>query len=104
LVLPTLADEWGLVVVEAMAAGLPVLGSLYSQAVEELVVDGRNGWTFLPDDPCGMQSAIHRALGASVGELNQMAENARQDISGLTPSAMAEKMAAAINYAFASHT
>lgn len=104
LVLPTLADEWGLVVVEAMAAGLPVLGSLYSQAVEELVVDGRNGWTFRPDHPSGMRSAIHRALSASVGELNQMAENARQDISGLTPSAMAEQMAAAINYAFASHT
>ncbi|MCA9132184.1 MAG: glycosyltransferase family 4 protein, partial [Planctomycetales bacterium] len=36
LVFPTLADEWGLVVNEALAAGLPVLGSRYSQAVEEL--------------------------------------------------------------------
>ena len=74
LVFPTLADEWGLVVVEAMAAGLPVLGSLYSQAVEELVVDGRNGWTFRPDDPRGVRSAIDRALGATAGELDQMAE------------------------------
>ena len=42
-VFPTLADEWGLVVNEAMAAGLPVLGSVYSQAVEELVRDGVSG-------------------------------------------------------------
>ena len=49
LVFPTLADEWGLVVNEALAAGVPVLGSLYSQAVEELVRDGENGWTFRPD-------------------------------------------------------
>ena len=28
LVFPTLSDEWGMVVNEAMAAGLPVLGSL----------------------------------------------------------------------------
>ena len=45
-VFPTLADEWGLVANEAMAAGLPVLGSLYSQSVEELVVEGETGWTF----------------------------------------------------------
>jgi glycosyltransferase involved in cell wall biosynthesis len=31
---------WGLLVNEAMAAGLPVLGSVYAQAVEELVQDG----------------------------------------------------------------
>ena len=43
---PTLADEWGVVVNEAMAAGLPVLGSIYSQAVEELVEDGVSGWVF----------------------------------------------------------
>jgi glycosyltransferase involved in cell wall biosynthesis len=42
-VFPTLAYEWGLVVNEAMAAGLPVLGSVYSQAVEELVRDGVSG-------------------------------------------------------------
>ena len=39
-VLPTLADEWGLVVNEAMASGLPVLGSVYSQAAHELCGDG----------------------------------------------------------------
>ena len=31
LVFPSLLDEWGLVVNEAMASGLPVLGSIYAQ-------------------------------------------------------------------------
>jgi glycosyltransferase involved in cell wall biosynthesis len=36
-VLPTPADEWRVVVKEAPAAGLPVLGSRHSQAVEEFL-------------------------------------------------------------------
>jgi glycosyltransferase involved in cell wall biosynthesis len=48
LVLPTLSDEWGLVVNEALAMGIPVLGSRYSQAVMELIEPGKNGWIFDP--------------------------------------------------------
>jgi glycosyltransferase involved in cell wall biosynthesis len=101
LAFPTLADEWGMVVVEAMAAGLPVLGSVYSQAVEELVIDGRNGWTFRPDSPEQMEHALDRALTTTTEELDQMAENARGDVTHLTPARVATKMAAAIDYAFA---
>ncbi len=61
LALPTLADEWAMVVNEAMAAGVPVLGSLYSMAVEELCRDGENGWTFRPDVAAERDSAIDRA-------------------------------------------
>ena len=49
-VLPTYGDTWGLVVNEAMAAGLPVLVSDRAGCHEDLVVDGRNGYTFSPDD------------------------------------------------------
>jgi glycosyltransferase involved in cell wall biosynthesis len=96
---PTLADEWGLVTVEAMAAGLPVLGSRCSQAVEELVVDGRNGWIFRPDDREGIGKALDRALGASHVELDNMGECARNDVRALTPVVMADRMTAAIDYA-----
>src|SRR5262249_25938740 len=64
MVFPSLADEWGLAVVEAMASGLPILGSLYSQAVEDLVEDGITGWTFRPDRSGEMKAAIRRALSA----------------------------------------
>jgi glycosyltransferase involved in cell wall biosynthesis len=47
---PTLEDEWGLVVNESLARGCPVLGSIYSEAVVELVREGSNGWQFDPLD------------------------------------------------------
>lgn len=96
LVFPTLADEWGLVVNEAMAAGLPVLGSLYSQAVEELVEDGRNGWTFRPDQPSEILAALERALSVPNDEVERMGQAARERVADLTPERMAERIARAI--------
>ncbi|MEP0545431.1 MAG: glycosyltransferase family 4 protein [Rhodothermales bacterium] len=43
-------DQWGLVVNEAMAAGLPVIVSTGTGCSEDLVHDGENGFTFRPDD------------------------------------------------------
>jgi glycosyltransferase involved in cell wall biosynthesis len=101
LVFPTLADEWGLVVVEAMASGLPVLGSLYSQAVEDLVTDGLNGWTFRPDDFLSLRSALDRALGAPAEEIDHMGRQARNRVKDLTPESMTRQIMAAIEYAHA---
>ncbi|MBS0235254.1 MAG: glycosyltransferase family 4 protein [Proteobacteria bacterium] len=47
-VLPSLADEWGLVVNEAMAAGLPVIVSKHAGCSRDLVEYGLNGFTFDP--------------------------------------------------------
>jgi glycosyltransferase involved in cell wall biosynthesis len=99
LVFPTLADEWGMVVVEGMASGLPILGSVYSQAVEELVVDGHTGWTFRPNEVDDVKSAIDRALSAPLEELDRMGIAARQRVQSMTPAVMAEQMFAAIEYA-----
>lgn len=70
--LPSLADEWGLVVNEAMIAGLPVLGSINSQAVEDLVVEGQNGWRFSPDRSDEVFEALSRALDCSRETWNTM--------------------------------
>ena len=101
LVFPTLADEWGLVVVEAMAAGLPVLGSLYSQAVDDLVTDGLTGWTFRPDDSVGIRSALGRVLDASAEEIDCMGHRARHRVTDLTPESMTREVMTAIEYAYA---
>lgn len=90
LCFPTLADEWGLVVNEAMAHGLPVLGSVYSQAVEELVEPGLTGWTFRPDHGDEMYDAIDQALSASPARLNEMGARARQRVERLTPECAAD--------------
>ena len=47
-VMPTLEDNWSLVVPEAMACGLPVACSIYNGCYPELVQEGRNGTLFDP--------------------------------------------------------
>jgi glycosyltransferase involved in cell wall biosynthesis len=90
-VLPTLADEWGVVVNEAMAAGLPVIGSRRSQAVEELVVDGETGWTFEPQRMESVYDAIDRAVAAR-GEWRRIGSVARERVMRLTPESVAERI------------
>jgi 1,2-diacylglycerol 3-alpha-glucosyltransferase len=57
------AEQWGLVVNEAMAAGLPVIVSQRCGCVPDLVRDGINGFTFDPGDV--RELADHMARVAS---------------------------------------
>jgi glycosyltransferase involved in cell wall biosynthesis len=84
-VLPTLADTWAVVVNEAMASGLPVLGSIYGQAVSELVQDGQNGWTFRPDAVDEVFEALDRCMSVPLDKLDNMREAARATAVRLTP-------------------
>ncbi len=95
-VFPTLADTWGVVINEAMAAGLPVLGSVYSQAVQEMVADGVSGWTFHPDRVEEMYGATDRAMSSSGAKLDQMRGRARDRALELTPEHVADLIEAAI--------
>lgn len=45
-ILPTIEDNWSLVIPEAMACGLPVATSIYNGCYPELIQEGINGWTF----------------------------------------------------------
>ena len=95
-VFPTLGDEWGVVINEAMLAGLPVLGSIYSQAVEELVDEGRNGWLFDALDEKSIYAGLERALSASVDELYEMSSHAQKRIAEISPSIVAARALAAM--------
>lgn len=94
---PTLADTWGVVVNESMAAGLPVLGSIYSQAVEEMVEDGRHGWTFRPDDADGVYRVIHKAMSTSHEMLSGMRIQARERAMQYSPETVAANINEALN-------
>ncbi len=85
-VFPTLADEWGLVPIEAMASGLPVLGSIHAQSVESCVVEGENGWVFNPESEQTIESALDRCMTTTAEDLLTMGIEAKSAVSYITPS------------------
>lgn len=93
---PTLGDEWGLVVNEALSSGLPVLGSVHSQAVVEMLQDGTNGWLFDPSDPQDMMRGIDHACSTDYATFLRMADAARSSVVEWTPQNVAKKIADAI--------
>lgn len=97
LILPTLDDEWGLVVNEAFASGLPVLGTIYSQAVVELVEEGKTGWIYDPHEPGAASAALDRLFSTSPEKLATMRSQARQRILGITPHNIASVFGKAID-------
>lgn len=57
-VIPTLEDNWSLVVPEAMACGLPIACSIYNGCYPELVQEGRNGVLFDPLEEVSISDAL----------------------------------------------
>jgi glycosyltransferase involved in cell wall biosynthesis len=89
-IFPSLADEWGLVPVEAFGSGLPVLGSVYSQSIEVLARENSNGWYFKPDDPADFAQALDKALAVSPAQLAEMSLICRETIAGITAERCAD--------------
>lgn len=100
LVLPTLFDEWGLVVNEALASGLPVLGSVLSQAVEELVRDGVTGWLFDPTRPESLERALDCFLDAPEASLAAVRGAARRRGLAVTVADATDRITALVEQVF----
>ena len=61
LVLPSVADAFGLVLVEAMASGLPVI-ACDAHGPRTIVDDGETGWLVPPDDEAALADALVEAV------------------------------------------
>lgn len=97
-VMPSLKETWGLVVNEAMAAGLPVLVSRRCGCAAELVEDGRNGWTFDPLDVAGLTDLMRRIAADEAGSAT-MGQASRKIIDQWTPDTFARNLGRAVEVA-----
>jgi glycosyltransferase involved in cell wall biosynthesis len=85
LLFPTLGDEWGLVVDEALHSGLPVIGSTHSQAVATVVRDGLNGWCYDPEDSTALPAVLTEARDQAEKSRLEMIRNSRESAALRTP-------------------
>ena len=96
MLFPTLGDEWGLVVNESLASGLPVIGSCHSQAVETIVASEQNGFVFDPEQKASLALALDQFLSLSPSQRTTMKTVARQSVQERTPARSADQMIEAV--------
>ncbi|HEY2294295.1 MAG TPA: glycosyltransferase family 4 protein [Thermoanaerobaculia bacterium] len=79
LVVPSIYEGMPLVVLEAMAAGVPVVASAVS-GIPEVVVDGETGWLVPPEDPEALARALEEVL-TDPGEARRRGEAGRRRVA-----------------------
>jgi glycosyltransferase involved in cell wall biosynthesis len=90
-VLPTMEDTWGVVTLEAMLLGKPILCST-GAGTAELVVPGENGYVFAPDNAEQLADLMQRFLDEPA-LIPVMGARSQQIMEQYTPVAAAQCMA-----------
>ncbi|RWY48098.1 glycosyltransferase [Mucilaginibacter gilvus] len=95
-ILPSFSETWGLVVNEAMAAGLPVLLSRTVNAAADLLKDGENGFGFDAFDTSNIAEAILKYIQLDDGAKTRMSVSSLAIIECMSYGKMAEQLTAAL--------
>jgi glycosyltransferase involved in cell wall biosynthesis len=90
-VLPTMEDTWGVVTLEAMLLGKPILCST-GAGTAELVIPGENGYVFAPDDAEKLADLMQKFLDEPA-LIPIMGAKSQQIMRQYTPVAAAQCMA-----------
>lgn len=88
-------EQWGLVVNEAMASGLPVIVSNRCGCAPDLVKEGTNGWTFDPLDEAALAGLLERVATLDDAERTRMGQASREIIADWGPERFASGLKAA---------
>lgn len=99
-VLPSLVEPWGVVVNEAMAAGLPVILSDQVGASADLAAEGENGYVVPAGDAATLSAKILQILGDQERQ-SAMGRRSREIIAGWDYAASADNFIAAVRRAVA---
>jgi glycosyltransferase involved in cell wall biosynthesis len=89
-------EQWGLVVNEAMAAGLPVIVSHCCGCTPDLVQNGVNGFTFDPGDVEELAGLMHRVAGMTDRQRDAMGAAGRRIIADWGPERFADGLMRAV--------
>jgi glycosyltransferase involved in cell wall biosynthesis len=96
LILPSISETWGIVVNEAMAAGLPVLVSRKCGCYPDIVRDEESGFSFNPFDKNQLYNLMREIVDGGVN-LKKMGESSLQIIKDYTPERAARIIIDTIN-------
>lgn len=91
---PSLVEQWGLVVNEAMAAGLPVLVSERAGCAHDLVEHGQNGYLFNPTQIDELVNGLS-VLSDPQTDSHAMGQASKQIIANWSPDRFAKTLWAA---------
>ncbi len=94
----SLQEQWGLVVNEAMAAGLPVLVSNRCGCFEDLVIEGSTGFGFDPTNVDQLTELMVK-LSTEAVDVQQIGQTALAHIQHYSPDRFAQNLVAAATYA-----
>lgn len=96
----SIQEQWGLVVNEAMAAGLPVLVSNRCGCFEDLVLEGINGFGFDPENQQELTQLMIK-ISSDAMDLKAMSQASLTHIQKFSPDYFAQGLMQAVKYALA---
>lgn len=90
-VFPSLWDGWGMVVPEALSAGLPVISSDRVTSAHEFIKEGKNGFIVPADDPEALAEKMQWFI-QNVSSCSRMSREARESVESYRAECGAETL------------
>jgi glycosyltransferase involved in cell wall biosynthesis len=96
-IMPTREDCFGLVITEAMCAGLPIICSKYADGAYDLIEEGKNGFIVDPYNSKELKERIEYLL-TTPSKVKMMGEYSSKLVSDFSIEKVSEKFIDAINF------